>query len=187
MKGCGFHQVDHVDNSGIDPPLTLEQPTHEQDHARTAPLESRPAAEAIRNSVLADQRKGRAEALARIEAAAKAPQRPKGRHSPAPAPQARAKAKRPATAPSKPSGKRAAMLASALAGKLPAPPDFAAATHARFRPKLAEVIALAKAGDVEGLAAWTPNWFIGSSTKAIMRYRDLALVALEARTATAAA
>ena len=63
---------------------------------------------------------------------------------------------------------------------LPAQPDFAAETHKRFRPKLAEVIALAKAGDVKGLAAWTPSWFIGSSTKAIMRYRDLALVALEA-------
>ena len=72
------------------------------------------------------------------------------------------------------------MLASAQAGKLPAPPDFAAETHARFRPKLAEVVALAEAGNVAGLAAWTPSWFIGSSTKAIMRYRDLALVALEA-------
>jgi hypothetical protein len=37
-----------------------------------------------------------------------------------------------------------------------------------------------KAGNVAGLATWTPSWFIGSSTKAIMRYRDLALVALEA-------
>jgi hypothetical protein len=48
------------------------------------------------------------------------------------------------------------------------------------------VIALVEAGDVEGLSAWAPTWFIGSSTKAIMRYRDLALVALEARTAKAA-
>jgi hypothetical protein len=142
-------------------------------------LRASPAAETIPTAVLADQRKGRADALAKI-AAAKAPktaaEAPRARR----APKARAKAERPASKAAKPLGKRAALIASAQAGKLPSPPDFAAETHARFRGKLAEVITLAKAGDVEGLAAWTPSWFIGSSTKAIMRYRDLALAALEA-------
>ncbi len=149
-------------------------------------LRKTPNAETIRHSVLADQRKGRADALAKITAT-KAPktaaEAPRARR----APQARANAERPARKAPKAIGTRASMLASAQAGKLPAPPDFTAPTHARFRGKLAEVVALAKAGDVAGLAAWTPSWFIGSSTKAIMRYRDLALVALEARTATAAA
>jgi hypothetical protein len=47
------------------------------------------------------------------------------------------------------------------------------------------VVALVEAADV----ADSPHGrqgFIGSSTKAIMRYRDLALVALEARAAKAA-
>jgi hypothetical protein len=79
------------------------------------------------------------------------------------------------------------MLASAQAGKLPASPDFAAETHARFRPKLAEVVALAEAGDAKALAAWEHKGFIGSSMRAVMRYRDLALVALEARAAKTAA
>ena len=46
------------------------------------------------------------------------------------------------------------MLASAQAGKLPAPPDFTAETHKRFRAKLAEVVALVEAGEAEALAAW---------------------------------
>src|SRR5690606_19686493 len=42
-------------------------------------------------------------------------------------------------------GKRAAMLEAAKGGKLPAPPNFKAETHRRWRPMLAEVVALAKA------------------------------------------
>ena len=175
--------------------------------AKTAPglkrLRASPPAESIRAAVLADQPNGRAEALAKIEAEkaeaddaidlpanfslGKAAKTAKGGPSPVPAPQARANGKRPASAPRKASGKRAERLAAALAGSLPAPPDFTAETHRRFRAKLAEVVALAEAGDVEGLRAWTPSGFIGSSVKAIIRYRDLALVALEARTARAAA
>ena len=146
-----------------------------------------PTRNTIRHSVLADQRK-RAEpdALAKITAT-KAPktaaEAPRARR----APQARANAERPASKAAKASGKRAAMLASAQAGKLPAPPDFAAETHKRFRPKLAEVVALAKAGNAKALAAWEHKGFMGSSMKAVMRYRDLALIALEARAAKAAA
>jgi hypothetical protein len=80
----------------------------------------------------------------------------------------------------KPAGKRAEILAAAQAGKLPEPPDFSAATHTRFRKKLEEVIALAKAGDLKGLKAYAINP-ISSSPKAIDRYRNLAVIALEAR------
>jgi hypothetical protein len=48
------------------------------------------------------------------------------------------------------------------------------------------VIALVEAGDVAGLAAFRHDGFMGSSMRAVMRYRDLALIALEARTAKAA-
>jgi hypothetical protein len=69
---------------------------------------------------------------------------------------------------------------AALRGELPPPPDFSAPTHARFRNKLAAVIALAEAGDLDGLRAFQINP-ISSSPKAIKRYRDLCIMALEAR------
>ena len=78
-------------------------------------------------------------------------------------------------------GKRAAILAAAQAGKVPAAPDFSAATHTRFRPTLAAVVALVKAGDLKKLKSYQYEGFMSSSPKAIMRYRDLAIVALEAR------
>jgi hypothetical protein len=79
------------------------------------------------------------------------------------------------------------MLASAQAGVLPAVPNFEAETHKRFRAKLAEVIALVEAADVEALSTCRHDGFMGSSMKAVMRFRDLALAALEARAAKAAA
>ena len=57
----------------------------------------------------------------------------------------------------------------------------------RFRPKLAEVVALVEAGDADALRTYQYGGFIGSSMRAILKYRDLALIALEARTAKAAA
>jgi hypothetical protein len=82
-------------------------------------------------------------------------------------------------APKRPLGKRAQIEADARAGKLPEPPDFSAETHKRFRNKLASVVELAKAGDLNGL-----RWFeinpVSSSPKAIARYRDLCVMALEA-------
>ncbi len=78
-------------------------------------------------------------------------------------------------------------LASAQSGVLPAPPDFTAETHRRFRPKLAEVVAMVERDDVEGLRAYRYAGFVSTSPKAIMRYCDLALTALEARAAKAAA
>lgn len=97
-------------------------------------------------------------------------------------PELAAKAKAPATKAEKPKplGKRAAILADAEAGKLPPAPDFSAPTHARFRKKLGEVVAIAEAGDLAALRAFQINP-VSSSPKAIARYRDLAVIALEAR------
>lgn len=78
-------------------------------------------------------------------------------------------------------GKRAAAEAAAREGKLPTPPDFSAKTHERYRPKLEEVVKMAKAGDIKGLKGYAINP-TSTSPKAIARYRDLAVIALEART-----
>lgn len=89
-------------------------------------------------------------------------------------------AKATTAAPEKPAGgKRAAVEAAAREGKLPTPPDFSAPTHARYRNKLSEVIALVKARDVKALKAFEINP-ISTSPKAIDRYRNLAVIALEA-------
>lgn len=89
------------------------------------------------------------------------------------------RAKHSAT-PKRAFGKRATIEAAAREGKLPEPPDFSAPTHTRFRNKLASVVEHAKAGDLKGLQAFQINP-ISSSPKAIARYRDLCIVALEAR------
>ena len=74
----------------------------------------------------------------------------------------------------------APQAAAAKAGQLPAPPDFSAATHARFRTKLGQIVAMAEAGDVAGLRAVVINP-VSSSPKAMTRYRELCVIALEAR------
>lgn len=74
----------------------------------------------------------------------------------------------------------AELEAAAREGNLPPPPDFSAATHARFRGKLARIIAMAEAGDIAGLKAIEINP-VSSSPKAMARYRDLCLIALKAR------
>ena len=82
----------------------------------------------------------------------------------------------------RPLGQRAAIEAAAREGKLPEPPDFSAETHKRFRKKLASVVELAKAGDLKGLRAIEINP-VSSSPKAIARYRELCVIALEAQAA----
>lgn len=77
-------------------------------------------------------------------------------------------------------GKRAAILEAAKAGNLPPKPDFSAATHERFRPKLDEVHAAAVAGDLKALKAFEIK-ATSSSPKAIAKYRDLCVIAIEAR------
>jgi hypothetical protein len=76
--------------------------------------------------------------------------------------------------------KDAVLEARARQGELPPPPDFSAATHARFRCKLEGLVALAERGDVVGLRAVVINP-VSSSPKAMARYRDLAVIAIEAR------
>jgi len=77
-------------------------------------------------------------------------------------------------------GKRKAIVEQAQAWALPAVPDFSKPTHARFRVKLARLVALAEAGEVGGLKAIEIHP-VSTSPKAMARYRDLAIVAIEAR------
>lgn len=87
----------------------------------------------------------------------------------------------PAAAPSAPRRRRDADIeAKARQGELPPPPDFSAPTHARFRAKLAALVELAGKADAPGLRAIAINP-VSSSPKALARYRDLAVLAIEAR------
>jgi len=97
-------------------------------------------------------------------------------------PVARANAASSASGPK--TGKRKAIIEQAQAGTLPVAPDFSKPTHARFRAKLAKLVALAEAGDVDGLKAIEINP-VSTSPKAMARYRDLAIVAIEARRSAA--
>jgi hypothetical protein len=109
-----------------------------------------------------------------------------------PAEAGKAKAAKPAAAPKaekparadKPLGRRAQIEADAANGILPAAPDFSAATHARFRKKLDEVVALVAAADIKGLKAYPINP-LSSSPKALDKYRNLAVTTLEAQKAAA--
>ena len=82
-------------------------------------------------------------------------------------------------------GKRQARLDQAQSGALPPAPDFSKPTHARFRAKLAQIVALAEVGDITALQAFEINP-VSSSPKAMARYRDLCVIAITARTAVAA-
>ena len=77
-------------------------------------------------------------------------------------------------------GKRKAILDKAQAGALPSAPDFSKPTHARFRAKLAQIVALAEAGDIAALQAFEIN-LVSSSPKAMARYRDLCVIAITSR------
>ena len=76
--------------------------------------------------------------------------------------------------------KRRAVFDLAQAGTLPTAPDFSKPTHARFRAKLAQIVALAEAGDIAALQALEINP-VSSSPKAMARYRDLCVIAITAR------
>ena len=77
-------------------------------------------------------------------------------------------------------GKRQAILDHAHTGALPPAPDFSKPTHARFRTKLAQIVALAEAGDIATLQDIEINP-VSSSPKAMARYRDLCVIAIAAR------
>jgi hypothetical protein len=115
-----------------------------------------------------------------------------GRKAPAPTEAATApSAKTAPAAASQPAAPRRTRIdydkleAKAHKGQLPEPPDFSAPTHARFRNKLAKLIELASAGDIAALRAFEINP-VSSSPKAMARYRDLCVIALEARAEAAA-
>lgn len=103
---------------------------------------------------------------------------------PAPAPRVKGRrlaAAKPATEPKlRRRTSYEALEADARAGRLPEAPDFRAATHARFRNKLARIVELAGAGDIAGLKAVEINP-VSSSPRAMARYRDLCVMAIEAR------
>ena len=86
----------------------------------------------------------------------------------------------PKAAPTPLVGKRQAIIIQAESGALPQAPDFSKPTHARFRAKLAQIVALAEAGDIAGLQAFEINP-VSSSPKAMARYRDLCVIAITAR------
>ncbi len=99
---------------------------------------------------------------------------------PAPIAETLPAASEPAAAASAPRRRRDADLeAKARQGQLPPPPDFSAPTHARFRAKLAALVELAGKADATGLRAIAINP-VSSSPKALARYRDLAVLAIEA-------
>ena len=86
------------------------------------------------------------------------------------------------TAPAPFVGKWQAVVDLVQTGTLPQPPDFSKPTHARFRAKLAQIVALAEAGDIVALQASEINP-VSSSPKAMARYRDLCVIAITARSA----
>jgi hypothetical protein len=71
-------------------------------------------------------------------------------------------------------------LEVAKQGIMPQVPDFSANTHKPWRKKLDQVIAMVNEHDLDGLRAFTVN-AVSTSPRAILRYRDCALAALEAR------
>ena len=91
----------------------------------------------------------------------------------------------PKAAPTPVVGKRQAVLDQAQTGALPPAPDFSKPTHARFRVKLAQIVALAEVGYIAGLQAFEINP-VSSSPKAMTRYRDLCVIAITARAQVAA-
>lgn len=156
---------------------TAEQSTTPQTEAAGEPLIPaflRRDLAAMADTIEGGDADAKAELAAQAEAAA-----PKAKPAKAPRAPKAAKAEKPAKA-AKPAGKRAAIEAAAQAGQIPAAPDFSAATHERFRAKLAKIVALVEAGNIEGLKAFPINP-ISSSPKAMDRYRNLAVIALEAR------
>ena len=86
----------------------------------------------------------------------------------------------PKAAPAPVIGKRQAILDQVQTGALPNAPDFSKPTHARFRAKLAQIVALAEAGDITALQAFEINP-VSSSPKAMALYRDLCVIAITAR------
>ncbi len=71
------------------------------------------------------------------------------------------------------------VLEAAKQGVMPTPPDFSAATHKGWLKKHAELVALANDRNVDGLRAFKINP-ISTSPRALDRYRNAAIAAIEA-------
>lgn len=84
-----------------------------------------------------------------------------------------------AKAPKEPSKKQVA-LEAAQRGEMPTAPDFSKETHKRWRKKLQQLVDYVAAGNLRGLKA-DDTQPLSSSRVMLCRYRDLAIVALEAR------
>lgn len=69
---------------------------------------------------------------------------------------------------------------AAVQGKLPKAPDFSADSRARYRPKLKAIAELVKAKDVKALKALAINP-VDSANRIMLRYRNNAITALEAK------
>jgi hypothetical protein len=78
------------------------------------------------------------------------------------------------------STKAAAAFMAAARGELPVPPDFSKPTYAPDRKRLAELTALVEAGDAKALRAYAIKVYY-SAALALDRYRQMAVIALEAR------
>lgn len=84
-----------------------------------------------------------------------------------------------AKAPKQPNVRQLERVA-AERGKLPTAPDFSAPTHKRYLKRLEAIVAMVKAGNVKGLKA-DDTQPVSSSRVILCRYRDNAIVALEAQ------
>ncbi len=71
------------------------------------------------------------------------------------------------------------LLVRSVQGVMPTPPDFSAATHKAWRKKLETLVELAANRDVVGLRAFPINP-ISTSPRALDRYRNAAIAAIEA-------
>jgi len=69
---------------------------------------------------------------------------------------------------------------AAARGEIPPAPDLSAPTHAPYRRKLEKLLDLARAGDAAGLRAVAIN-ATSTTPKALARWRDLAVRAIETR------
>ena len=83
------------------------------------------------------------------------------------------------------SAKNAALYMEAARGVMPTPPDFSKPSYACDRGRLAELVKLAEAGDAAGLRAYGIHVFY-TAAQQLDRYRQMAVIAIEARQAQAA-
>jgi hypothetical protein len=83
------------------------------------------------------------------------------------------------------SAKNADLYMRAATGEMPTPPDFSAASYAPDRKRLAELVAMAEAGDVAALRAYAIKTYYTAAVECD-RFRHRAIIALEAKAGRAA-